>query len=72
MCSIGDFVGLVKLKEWMKVLGLVDVEQLKWQVQLVEEGQRKQREEVTRMDLRERRVSKDLTRDRLAWKSKGR
>ena len=26
-------------------------------------------EEVIRIDLRERRVSKDLTRDRLAWKS---
>ena len=26
-------------------------------------------EEVIRMDLRERRVSKDLVRDRLAWKS---
>ena len=26
-------------------------------------------EEVIKMDLRERRVSKDLVRDRLAWKS---
>ena len=41
VCRIGDFVGLATLREWMRVLGLADVEQLRQQVQLVEEGQRK-------------------------------
>ena len=38
----GDFAGLVTLlKEWTRVSGLVDAEQLRCQVQLVGEGQRK-------------------------------
>ena len=41
VCQIRDFIGLVTLRKWMRVLGLVDVEQLRYQVQLVEEGQRK-------------------------------
>ena len=60
---------MVTLREWIRVSGLVDAEQLRCQVQLVEEGQ----ENMGRSDkdglLRERRVSKDLARDRLAWKS---
>ena len=37
----GDFADLVTLREWTRVSGLVDAEQLGYQVQLVEEGQRK-------------------------------
>ena len=37
----GDFAGLVTLKEWTTTSELVDAEQLRYQVQLVEEGQRK-------------------------------
>ena len=54
---------MVTLREWTRVSGLVDAEQLRCQVQLLEEGQRKHGKK------RERRVSKDLARDRLAWKS---
>ena len=37
----GDSAGLVTLREWTRVSGLVDAEQLRFQVQLVEKGQRK-------------------------------
>ena len=37
----GDSAGLVTLREWTRVSGLVDAEQLRCQVQLVEEGHRK-------------------------------
>ena len=37
----GDSTGLVTLREWTRVSGLADAEQLRCQVQLVEEGQRK-------------------------------
>ena len=37
----GDSAGLVTLREWRRISGLVDAEQLRCQVQLVEEGQRK-------------------------------
>ena len=65
----GDSAGLVRLREWTRVSGLVDAELLSCQVQLVEEGQKKTWEEVIKMDLRERRITKHLARGRLAWKS---
>ena len=41
MFRTGDSAGLVTLREWTRVSELVDAEQLRCQVQLVEEGQRK-------------------------------
>ena len=38
----GDFAGLVTLREWTRVSGLVDAEQLRCKVQLVEEKQAKE------------------------------
>ena len=37
----GDSAGLATPREWTRVSGLIDAEQLSCQVQLVEEGQRK-------------------------------
>ena len=57
MFRTGDSAGLVTLREWTRVSGLVGRGRPK-----------KTWKEVIKKDLKER-VSKDLARDRLAWKS---
>ena len=68
----GDSAGLhlVTLREWTRVSGLVDAGLAVEVSGSAGRGRPKKTwEEVIKMDLRERRVSKDLARNRLAWKS---